>query len=319
MYPWNVGEMRIVVVGAGAMGSLFASYLTSVSDDVWVYDIWQEHVDIINREGLLITRNKSDYRIKLKATSNPGDPGVADLVIIFVKHDNTRQAVKDAMPMIGPNTTVLTLQNGIGNVEILQEVIPTEQILFGLTTLPCELLGPGHIESSGHGQGETHFWPLSGKIATMADEICSIFNQACIHTRISPDIQLKIWEKLTVICSYAAMSAVTRLKVGDLIDREEIQPILEGLISEVVMVAQNKGISLERNESIVFARQVAEEGRDHIPSILADILKNRKTEIECLNGAVVREGRKLGVSTPYNQVLYCLIHCMENSYTKRLD
>jgi 2-dehydropantoate 2-reductase len=310
--------MKIVVVGAGAMGSLFASYLASVSKDVWVYDIWQEHIEVIKREGLLIARNGTDRRVWLKATSNPADPGISDLVIILVKYISTRQAVKDAMPMISPQTAVLTLQNGIGNVEILQEMIPTEQILFGMTTLPCELLGPGHIESSGHSEGETHFWPLSGKTDTRANEICSIFNQAGIQTRISPDIQLKIWKKLAVICSYAAMSAVTRLKVGELIDRAEIQPILEGLISEVAMIAKNKGISLERNEGILFARQVAEEGRDHIPSILADILKNRKTEVECLNGAVVREGEKLGVSTPFNQALNCLIHCIENTYTKRL-
>ena len=310
--------MKVVIVGAGAMGSLFASYLARILRDLWVYDIWQEHIDAINKEGLLVVRGGEEFRICLKATCNPNEPGIVDLVIFLVKYIHTCQAVQDAAPMIGPGTAVLTLQNGIGNVEILQEVVPAEQILLGLTTLPSELLGPGRIEDSCLGQGDTYFWPLVGEPDERAKRICSIFNEAGIHTEISPDIHLKIWKKLVVNCGPSALAAITRLKAGDLAARAETWPILECVVSEIVEVAQRKGIPITKDEAGVFLRQVIQEGLDHVPSMLADILKKRKTEVECLNWAVVLEGQKLGIPTPVNQILFYLIRIIEETHDRRL-
>ena len=174
--------MKIAVVGGGAMGSLFAGYLAMSSEDVWIYDIWEEHVKAINSGGLVMTRDKKDHRVWLKATPVPTTPGLVDLVLLFVKHRQTHQAVRDACAMIGPETAVLTLQNGVGNVEIIQEAVPPQQILFGLTTLTSELLGPGHIEESFQGRGETYFWPLSGTVDSRARGVCAVLNQAGIHT-----------------------------------------------------------------------------------------------------------------------------------------
>jgi len=310
--------MKIVVVGTGAMGSLLAGYLAKLQKDVWAYDVWKEHIEAIKRDGILMTRNKVDHRVRLRATTDPTEPGVADLILIFVKHIHTRQAVKNALPMIGPHTAVLTLQNGIGNVEILQELIPSEQILLGLTTLTSELLGPGHIEESYQGQGETHLWPLSGRVDMRTKKICSIFCQAGIHTEISPDLQLRIWKKLIINACHNSLSAITSLKSGDLIDELEVKQIFERVVAEIVQIALKKGIPLEKNEALRFLEQVAGEARGHVPSMLVDVRNKRKTEIECLNGAVIREGEKLGIPTPYNRVLYSIVRIIENTYAKRL-
>jgi 2-dehydropantoate 2-reductase len=310
--------MKIVVVGVGAMGSLFAGYLARVQEELWVYDVWKEHIDAIRRDGLLMIRNNAERRVNLRAVSDPSEPGVADFILIFVKYPHTRQAIRDARPMIGPHTGVLTLQNGIGNAEILQEEIPDEQILFGLTTLTSELLGPGHIEESFQGQGTTYFWPLTGEVDARAERICAAFNQAGIHTEISSDVELRIWKKLIVNACQNTLSAITRLKVGDRFDQEETRPIFEGVISEIVQVARKKGIPLDEEEARRYNKQVGEEAREHVPSMLVDVKNKRRTEIDCLNGTVIREGERLGVSTPFNRTIYGLIRVIENTYNKRI-
>ena len=311
-------RMKIAIVGAGAMGSLFAGYLAKTTAEVWIYDIWKEHIEAINKEGLCITNGKKSDRIRLNATSDPKVPGIADLLIIFVKYADTRQAVQDARCMVGPSTAVLTLQNGIGNVEIIQEIIPDDQILFGFTTLPSELFGPGRINDSAGGEGATYFWPLTGELNLRIKRIASVFNGAGIHTEISAEIELFIWKKLIVNCVWGALSAVTRLKVGDLMKMTSLSPISQGLVTEIVQVANAKDILIELGEAWDFLMKVGEEGRRHVPSVLVDILNHRKTEIDALTGAVLREGERLGIPTPFNRTIYGLIRALEDSYDKRL-
>ncbi|MBL7176783.1 MAG: 2-dehydropantoate 2-reductase [Desulfobacteraceae bacterium] len=311
--------MKIAVVGAGAMGSLFAGYLAQKFKEVWVYDIWQEHIATIKNDGLLMTRGNIKNRVRIKATTNPDDPGKVDLLIIFVKYTHTEKALKDSLAMIDSHTSILTLQNGIGNVDIIQKFIPDNQILYGLTTLTSEMVGPGHIEESFHGQGETYFWPVKGRVDGQAEQICSVFNRADIHTEISPDVQVMVWKKLIVNACYNTLSAIVRLKVGDLIDQTEIWPVLEGAISEIVDVAQKKGISIDESEGQRFLKQVGEEAREHIPSMLIDVKNKKKTEIECLNGRIIKEGTALGIPTPYNRVLFGILRVLENTYEKRVD
>jgi 2-dehydropantoate 2-reductase len=310
--------MKIAIAGAGAMGSLFASYLASIVEDLWVYDIWREHIDKIKSEGLRVTRQGEDRWVRLKATVDPHDVGIVDLLIIFVKYIHTSQAIRDSEPMIGDGTMVLTLQNGIGNVDLINKVIPSEQILFGFTTLPCEFIGPGHIEDSRLGKGETHFWPYNDQSIEQSQKICSIFNKAGIQSELSLEIERIIWEKLVVMCSYATLAAITRLRLGDFIDLDETKIIIKGIVTEIVNIAQKKGIALDQEQTEKFLDQVAEEGRNHIPSVLADVLKKRKTEIECLNGAVIKEGRRMGIPTPFNIVLFNLVRSLEQTYEKRL-
>jgi 2-dehydropantoate 2-reductase len=150
------------------------------------------------------------------------------------------------------------------------------------------------------------------------DQICSIFNQAGIHTQISPDVQLRIWKKLIINSCFNTLAAITHLKVGDLVDQSAVWPILEGVISEIVQVAQKKGIPLHRKEAREFLEQIGVEARDHVPSMVVDVNNSRKTEIDCLNGAIVQEGERLGIPTPCNRILYGLIRVIENTYDKRL-
>ena len=310
--------MKIVVVGAGAMGSLFAGHLAQVEEDVWVYDVWEEHVHAIREKGLKMIGPYGEKRIPLKATTNPSEPGTVDFVLLIVKYPYTRQAVQDAGAMIGSHTSVLTLQNGIGGVDIIREAIREDQILFGLTTLTSELASPGCIEESFKGEGDTYFWPLIGEVTEKAELISAMFNKAGIHTKLAPDVELQIWQKVLINACQNSLTAITRLKVGDLTDQVASWDIFNGIITEIVKVAHRKGIPLDLVKALEFNRKVAEQARDHYPSMLIDVKNKRKTEIDCLNGAVIREGERLGVETPFNRAIYNIIRIVENSYEKQI-
>ena len=310
--------MRIAVIGAGAMGSLFAGYLAKNGFDVWAFDVWKEHIDAIRNHGLRMVRQQKIEPVRLKATCNPAEPGQVDLILLFVKYVHTRQAIENALPMIGSSTLVLTLQNGIGSVEILQEFVPDDRIIFGLTTLTSELVGPGVIEESFRGEGETYFQPLSGIVDGAVRQVAAVFNRAGIHCEISDDVELRIWKKLIINACYNTLSAITHLKVGDLIDQEGTLPLLKCLVAEIVKIARKKDLKLDEGEAMEFLAKVGEEARLHVPSMLVDVNHKRKTEIECLNGAVIREGKKLGIATPANEVIYRLMRIIECTYDKTL-
>jgi 2-dehydropantoate 2-reductase len=303
--------MRVVVVGAGAMGSLFAASLARTGEEVWVYDPWREHVEAIRRAGLAVAREGGEDVVALRATTDPTEPGFADLVLVFVKHADTRQAAADARPLLHGDTTVVTVQNGLGNVEILAAAVPPERLVYGLTTLTSELTGPGRIEASFKGRGETYLWPLDGRPGPRAEAAAALFNRAGIRTELAPDIQARIWKKLIVNCGLNTVCALTGLTVGALAARPEAWPLLDAIAGEIVDVGRRKGIPLDAADARRFLRAVAAEARDHAPSMLVDVRHGRRTEIDCLNAAVVREGDALGAETPTNRAVTALIRLLE--------
>jgi 2-dehydropantoate 2-reductase len=303
--------VRIVVLGAGAMGSLFAAGLARTGEEVWACDPWQEHVEAVRRDGLRIVREDGEEVVSLRATTDPAEPGVADLVLVFVKHADTRQAAADARPLLGPDTTLVTLQNGLGNVEILAGTVPPERLLYGLTTLTSELRGPGRIEASFKGRGETYLWPLDGRPGPRAAAVAALLNRAGIHAELAPDIQARIWKKLIVNCGLNTVCALTGLTVGALAARPEAWSLLDAIAAEVVEVGRRKGIPLDDADARRFLRAVAAEARDHAPSMLVDVRRGRPTEIDCLNAAVVREAEALGAEAPTNRAVAALVRLLE--------
>jgi 2-dehydropantoate 2-reductase len=253
----------------------------------------------------------------MHATTDPCEPGVADVILIFVKYDQTRQAARDIAPAIGPGTVVLTLQNGLGNVKLIREVIPHATLLCGFTTLTSELLGPGHIEASYAGRGETCVWSADGMPNKACASIVDLLRRSGINATVDPEIELHIWEKLVVNCCLNTLCAISGLSVGALVDRPEVWPILDGITDEIVAVAARKEIALPREAARGFLRDVAKEARAHYPSMLRDIRAEQQTEIECLNGAVIRAPERFGIEVPFNRFAYGMIRTLEETYAQR--
>jgi len=308
---------KVIVVGAGAMGSLFASRFARAGCDTWVYDVWPEDVERIRKFGLTVRSGDTEETVPMHATTDPREPGVADVVLMFVKYNQTRQATSDIAPAIGPGTVVLTLQNGLGNVKLIREVIPHATLLCGFTTLTSELLGPGLIEASYAGRGETCVWSADGVSNDACVATVDLLSRSGINATADPEIELHIWEKLVVNCCLNTLCAISGLSVGALVDRPEVWPILDGITDEIVAVAARKEIALPRDAARGFLRDVAKEARAHYPSMLMDIRAEKQTEIECLNGAVIRAAERFGIEVPFNRFAYGMIRTLEETYAQR--
>lgn len=308
--------MKVVVLGAGAMGSLYGGLLADSGNEVWLLDVWKEHVDTINEKGLTI-EEKGIYRMikNIRATTDPGDIGTADLLIVFVKSTVTKKAVRDAISLVGDGTAVLTLQNGLGNIEKIEEVVGKGKVMGGVTSHGSTLLGPGRIRHAG--EGDTYIGELDGRISERLQRIVEAFNKAGIRSEVSDDILSLIWGKLLVNVGINALTAITGLRNGQLIEYSGTEEILELAVKEALDVASARDIRIQYQDPIGHVKDVCRLTAQNKASMLQDMLNKRKTEIDMINGAIVREGENAGIPTPVNKVLTNLISVMQDTYDLR--
>lgn len=309
--------MKIAIVGSGAMGSLFGGLLAESGNEVYLLDVWKEHVETINKKGLWIEGLSGDRFIKIKAVTEPTEiSGAPDLVIIFVKSYHTESAAKDASVLVGENTSVLTLQNGLGNVEILSEIFGHEKVVAGVTSYGATLLGPGRIRHAGI--GPTTIGELNGKITDRIEKIAQVLSKAEIKTEISDNVLGLVWSKLLINVGINALGVLIRVRNSELIKGEYSSKLQAALVEEAIEVAKKKGIKLVHKNMAKEVALICEKTSANVNSMLQDVLKKRRTEIDFINGAIVREGKKLNLSTPVNQTITDLIKAIEEAYEKQI-
>ncbi|WP_286847829.1 MULTISPECIES: ketopantoate reductase family protein [Aminobacterium] len=307
--------MKIAVLGSGAMGCLYGGKLAEAGLDVTLIDVWKEHVDAINAHGLSVEGIGGDRVIKnIKAVTTPEEVKECDLLIVFVKATLTSQAMESARCIMGPHTSVLTLQNGLGNVEKISAVVGKEKVIAGVTGHGSTLLGPGKIRHAG--QGNTVIGELDGKIDERLEAVGSVLEKGGFSVTLSNNVMGLIWGKLIVNIGINALTAVTGLKNGRLVDFPETEELLCGAVEEAMAVAKAKGISLEIGDPVEHTKKVARLTAENRSSMLQDVSNKRKTEISVINGAVVEEGVQYGVPTPINKVLYNLVSVKEKTYNE---
>ena len=301
--------MKIAVVGAGAMGSLFGGLLASSGEDVTLVDVWREHVEAINAEGLRIDGPDGSRVIRVKATSDPSSVGPVDLIIIFVKSYDTLKAARDALPMVTENTAFLSLQNGLGNIEKITEVAGSDRVIPGTTAHGCTLIGPGEIVHAG--RGPTIIGELNGRETERAREIRDVLMGAGIETEISRNITGALWSKVLVNVGINPLTALNGIKNGELLDDPEIKETMREAVEEAIMVAEAIGIDLGPKDHVKQVYDVARATAMNKSSMLQDVERGRKTEIDALNGAVVRLAKTLGLDTPVNDALTAAVKGLE--------
>ncbi len=307
--------MKFGIIGAGAMGCMMGSFLARAREDVWLMDIWEEHVSHINNYGLTVTvKGKTDI-VPIRATTNTKDVGICDAVIIFTKCHYTGTAIQNALCMIDDDTMVMTIQNGIGNAETIAEFVNERQIIFGLTMIGSVIKGPGKIEIQiAQDEGATYVWPLVGEPDDRVGKVIDTFNQAGMNFHLSPDIRERIWRKLCLNAGTSTPIAISRLKNDDFINQPSSLELIRGLVFEIVAVANKEGIALNAEKEYEDLVAMIKRAPDHFPSALIDVLNHRKTEIDCLNGAVVARAKRYGMEAPYNATIYHLMKTIENTY-----
>jgi 2-dehydropantoate 2-reductase len=209
------------------------------------------------------------------------------------------------------DTVFLTLQNGLGNEEAICKRVDPKNVILGVTNQGATFLGPGHIRHAGW--GKTFIGEVDGLVTPRATQIARLFTKAGIESEVSSNIQALVWNKLFVNVGVNAIAALTGLKNGQLLDHPETLRLMEALVSEAVAVAKKKGIPIEGNP-LETVRTVAEATRENRCSMGQDFDNRRKTEIDAINGAVVREAERLGISVPYNQMITDLVKVIEKSF-----
>jgi len=303
--------VKTVIIGAGAMGSLFGGLLTLSREEVWLVDIREDHVETLSSAGLVVEEGGKRLTIPVHATKDVASLGKADLVLFFVKAYHTEKAVSDALALQKENTVFLTLQNGLGNEEVICKQVDPTKVILGVTNHGATFLGPGRIRHAGW--GKTYIGELDGKVTPRATQIAQLFTRAGIESEVSLNIQGLVWNKLFINVGINAVAALTGLRNGRLLDYPETLRLMEALVSEAVAVARKKGVPIEGNP-IEKGKAVAEATRENRCSMGQDFDNRRKTEIDVINGAVVREAERLGIAVPYNQMITDLIKVIEKTF-----
>ena len=303
--------MRIAIVGGGAMGCLFAARLTFIGLDVLLVVRRPETADRINKTGVRVDGSNGSLTQRVKVLADATGQATADLVILLVKTTRTSEALIGCMPLIGPDTLVMTLQNGLGNAERLAEVIGKDQIIVGTTAHGSTLLAPGHIRHSGEGLTSIGAYGRIDQSRLLL--LKTIFENAGFSTVVDNDVLRQIWQKLIINAGINALTAILNVPNGHLAESENSRQIMRSLVCEAVSVAESQGFTFDRELCCEKCIEVARNTAANISSMLQDIRAGRPTEIGGINGRIIELGERAGVPVPVNNAVTRLVRLLEEA------
>ena len=305
--------MKIAIVGPGAMGCLFAARLgrSKAKPDVWLLDKDARRARKIEKKGICV-EGLMNFRWRVRTTVDAGKIGHSELVILFTKSYDTEKALGSIGPLLSPETDVLTLQNGLGNLELIAEMVGQDRALGGATAHGATLLEVGRIRHAG--MGETTIGKSGGEVSSDLRRIAREFNAAGIVTRISRDINAVIWSKLVINAGINALAAITRLPNGALLEYRGTKEIMRRAVLEAAQVARKKKVRLKYQDPVRKVESVCRATSNNICSMLQDVIQKKRTEIDFINGAIVRQAKILGIKAPLNELLTDLVEGIEAGY-----
>jgi 2-dehydropantoate 2-reductase len=295
--------LQVAVLGAGAVGCFYGGMLARAGHRVTLIGR-QAHVQAIEAHGLRMQTLHFDEQVPLAASTKPSAVAGADLVLFAVKSLDTETAGEQVRIHLKPGALLLCLQNGVDNAERLRAVLPGVSIAAAVVYVATEMAGPGHLRH--HGRGELVIEPAERSAA-----VAQAFMAAGVPTQISDNVRGALWAKLILNCAYNALSALGRLPYGELVQRPGVQAVMRDVVAECRAVASADGVSLPGDmDSAV--RRIAETMPTQFSSTAQDLKRGKPSEIDFLNGHVVRRGEALGVATPANRVLWTLVKLAES-------
>jgi 2-dehydropantoate 2-reductase len=327
--------MKIGIIGAGALGSLIAFYLSQHAD-IWLLSRRQEQIDAINRNGLSCELDGSVATRHPRACVDPAQIGLCDAVLVLTKSYATAWAAEQAQRLIGaegrgaraesethaltsrpsaPSPVVITLQNGLGNRELLTAALGSARVGQGVTALGATLLGLGSVRHAGQGTTVFGAAPENGTIAMLVD----LFNTCGLPAEQSNDLDALVWGQLVVNAGINALTALLRVPNGALATSQEARALLTAAIEEAAAVARARGTALPYADPLVHTLAVARATAANHSSMLQDVLRGSPTEIDAINGAVAREGLRLSVPTPVNSLLAELVYALDATSGARVS
>ncbi|KAA9023794.1 ketopantoate reductase family protein [Niallia endozanthoxylica] len=304
--------MKIVVIGSGAMGMLFGGRLALQGYDITMVDVAPAVIEKLNNEGLHLEADDGNHLISIKAAFAEDINEEVDLVILFTKTIYSRSALESAKKFLGKDTYVLTLQNGLGNIELISEYVPYDQIIAGVTNHPSDVKGIGKISS--HGSGYTKIMSVNGIENEMLYFIKDALQESGLNGQIVPDVMVAIWEKVAFNAAINATTAICRIPCGGMAVTEQGKHLVYTIAKEAVAVANAHGVDVSEESVIKSLTATFEVHKDHFTSMSADIINKRRTENDFINGGIVKKAKEVNIEVPYTEALYNLICTIENTY-----
>ncbi len=308
--------MKIAIIGVGAMGSVYAALLASGGHDVWAIDVWKEHVDAICEKGLRVDGASGDRTVRINATTNPADVHDADLVIIATKDQGAADAAHAALQIGKPDAPILTIQNGLGSADKVAEIVGSQRIMMGVVGgFGASMKGPGHAHHNG--MEFLRLGEMDGGLTPRLEAVAEAWRAGGFKVLTFDDIHKMVWEKLICNCTYSGPCALTGLRVGEVQANPSAWSIAAACAHEAYQVARSKGINLDFDDPIAYVRAFGQKIPNARPSMLLDHLAGRPAEVDNINGAIPREGAKVGIATPVNSVVVALLKAKEASFASR--
>jgi 2-dehydropantoate 2-reductase len=308
--------MRIAVIGAGAMGAMFGGHFARAGADVTLYDIDRPHIAAISAHGLHIDTPQGGIHLSVPATINAGEIGVVDLALVMVDSNATRTAAGVAAPILAPGGFAMTLQNGIGNVELLTAELGNERVIAGTTYNSAAKLAPGRVLHSN--VGETTIGELDGRRSARIETIADLFRRAGLPISVSDNVLGHIWMKFVLNSALNPVSALTGLRPGEIARLEPALRLLDHVLDEIMAVVAAKGVRLSEADPRAAILDHAWE-RFNRPSMFQHVEQGHLTEIDSLNGALLEEAKRLGIACPFNEAVVLAIKSIEARAAARKD
>lgn len=302
--------MKIAIMGCGAMGSVYAALLGDAGHEVWAIDAWQEHVDAIRANGLRLEGASGDRTVKLHATTDPAEAGPCELVIIATKAMDVERAATAAAPLLGKDTVVLSIQNGLGGPDTAARIIGKQHVMVGVVGgFGASIRGPGHVHHNG--MELVRLGEFSGPVTPRLEQVADVWRSGDFRVKCFDDIDQLIWEKLICNVCFSGTCTLTGLTVGEVMNDPDAWRSASGCAVEAFKVAQARGIKLDFDEPVQYVHKFGSAIPGARPSMLLDHMAGRMSEIDAINGAIPPAAEALGVAAPFNTVVSALVRAKE--------
>lgn len=309
--------MKIAIVGCGAMGSVYAGLLADAGHEVWAIDTWREHVDAMRAKGLRVEGASGDRVARVHASTNAAEAGPCELVIIATKTMHVEQAANAARAIVGPETVVLSIQNGLGGPDTSARVLGRERVAVGVVGgFGASMKGPGHVHHNG--------WELvrlgefAGPISPRLEKVAEVWRSGGFKVKCFDDIDQLVWEKLICNVCFSGTCAITERTISEVMNDPYTWEVASGCAKEAYNVARAKGVKLDFDDVVDYVHHFGTKIPNARPSMLLDHMAGRMSEIDAINGAIPVAARAVSVDAPFNTVVSALVRAKEKKMGVRV-
>ena len=304
---------KVVIIGTGAMGSVYAALMADAGHEVWAVDAWADHVTAMQTNGLRVEGVSGDRTVRVNATADASDAGQADLVIIATKLDGVAAAVEATKPLMRDDTAVLSIQNGLGGPDIAARELGPDRVTIGVVGgFGASMKGPGHAHHNG--MEVVRLGEYQGGLTDRTQRIADIWSSSGFKVLTFDDIHKMVWEKLICNCAYSGPATILDLTLGEILADPDASAISAGCAVEAYAVARAKDIAVDIEDPVAYVRAFGEKIPNSRPSMAQDHTARKRGEIDAINGAIVREAEAFNLSVPTNAFVSQVIKARESVY-----